>query len=64
MVYAAYFCLEYHIKPGDIQMELRIYQHPNQYDPELRIFEPTASDILPIMDKAINFTKLIRNIDI
>lgn len=64
MVYAAYFCLEYHIKPGDIQMELRIYQHPNQYDPELRIFEPTASDILPIMDKATNFTKLIRNIDI
>lgn len=26
-VYAALFCLEYHIRPADIEMELRIYQH-------------------------------------
>lgn len=26
MVYAALFCLEYKIKPGDIDFELRIYQ--------------------------------------
>lgn len=64
MVYAAYFCLEYHIKPNDIQMELRIYQHPNEYDPELRIYEPSVEDIVPIMDKAVSFTKAIRNIDI
>ncbi|MBP5596168.1 MAG: hypothetical protein J6Y02_12355 [Pseudobutyrivibrio sp.] len=64
MIYAAYFCLEYHIKPGDIQMELRIYQQPNKYDPELRVFEPTASDIAPIMDKVIHTTKLIREKDI
>ena len=27
LVYAALFCLEYKIRPGDIEMELRIYQN-------------------------------------
>jgi hypothetical protein len=53
-VYAALFCLEYHFKPSDIQMELRIYQNN-----EVQIFEPGVEDIAPIMDKAISFTKMI-----
>lgn len=57
MVYAALFCLEYNKKPGDIKMELRIYQND-----EALIHEPTAEDILPIMDKIVRFDKLISRI--
>ena len=53
MVYAALFCLEYRIKPSDIEMELRIYQND-----EIVIFNPTAEDILPIMDKIVHLVKL------
>lgn len=55
-VYAALFCLEYHVKPIDIQMELRIYQND-----EIKIFEPTVENIVPIMDKAVSFTKMIHD---
>lgn len=55
-VYAALFCLEYHIKPGEIGMELRLYQND-----DVLIFEPTAEDILPIMDRGITATKLIHD---
>ena len=54
-VYAALFCLEYHVKPSDIQMELRIYQND-----DVNIFEPSVENIVPIMDKAISFTKTLR----
>lgn len=57
-VYAALFCLEYHIKPGDIQMELRIYQND-----DINIFEPHVENIAPIMDKAITATKILRSIN-
>lgn len=53
-VYAALFCLEYNKKPGDIDIELRIYQND-----EVVIHHPTAEDIVPIMDKIITFDKLI-----
>lgn len=57
-IYAALFCLEYDIKPGDIDMELRIYQNDDiQYD------FPTAEDILPIMDIIVHFNKLITRAD-
>lgn len=57
-VYAALFCLEYDIKPGDIEMELRIYQNDDiQYD------FPTAEDILPIMDTIVHFDKLLARVD-
>ena len=46
MVYAALFCLEYKVKPGEIMMELRIYQNNDAV-----VFNPTAEDILPIMDR-------------
>lgn len=57
LIYAALFCLEYRIKPGDIQMELRIYQHN-----EILLHEPTAEEILPIMDKIVTFDKILKQI--
>lgn len=56
-VYASLFCLEYKIKPGSIGMELRIYQND-----DILIGNPTAEDILPIMDKIISFDKIIESI--
>ena len=56
-VYAALFCLEYKIKPGDIDMELRIYQSD-----EILYHKPTVEDIAPIMDKIITFDKIINRI--
>lgn len=57
-VYAALFCLEYHVKPGDIQTELRIYQND-----DIMIFEPSVENIAPIMDKAITATKILRSLN-
>lgn len=57
MVYAALFCLEYKVKPGDIQAELRIYQND-----EILFHNPEADEIAPIMDKIITFDRVIRNI--
>lgn len=56
-IYAALFCLEYDVKPGDINIELRIYQNN-----EIQIFEPTAEDILPIMDKIVTFDKVLQSV--
>lgn len=52
-IYAALFCLEYKINPGEIDMELRIYQND-----EVVVHKPTADDILPIMDKIVHLNKL------
>lgn len=57
-VYAALFCLEYNKKPGDISFELRIYQND-----EVIIHNPTAEDIVPIMDKIIHLNKLLERLD-
>ena len=57
-IYAALFCLEYKIKPDEIEMELRIYQND-----EIIYFNPTAEDILPIMDKIVHLDKLLDRID-
>lgn len=57
MVYAALFCLEYNIKPGEIQTELRIYQNN-----EILYHEPEADDILPIMDVIVSHSKTLEQI--
>lgn len=57
MIYAALFCLEYKIKPSEIEMELRLYQSD-----EVLYSKPTAEDILPIIDKIITFDKIINKI--
>ena len=56
-IYAALFCLEYNKKPGEIEMELRIYQNN-----EIIVHHPTADDILPIMDKIVTFDKIIEKL--
>ena len=53
-IYAALFCLEYKVKPSDIDMELRIYQND-----EIIVHKPTADDILPIMDKIVHLNKIL-----
>ena len=57
-VYAALFCLEYIVKPGDIKFKLRVYKND-----DVDIWEPTAEDIVPIMDKIIHLDKLLEKID-
>lgn len=57
-VYAALFCLEYNVRPGDIDMELRIYQND-----DVKIHHPTAEDILPIMDKIMHIDKITSALD-
>lgn len=58
MVYAALFCLEYKIRPGDIDIELRIYQTD-----DVMVHNPTADEIAPIMDKIIHLDKIIYKIE-
>ena len=53
-IYAALFCLEYKIKPSEIDMELRVYKTD-----EVICHNPTAEDILPIMDKIVHLNKLL-----
>lgn len=57
IIYAALFCLEYNIRPSDIDIELRIYQSDGIW-----VFNPTADDILPIMDKIVSSDRIIRRI--
>ena len=57
-IYAALFCLEYKVKPGEIEMELRVYQND-----EVMVHNPTAEDILPIMDKIVHLNKLLEDIE-
>lgn len=58
MIYAALFCLEYKFKPGEIEMELRIYQND-----EVLYHNPTAEDIAPIMDTIMHSDKLLREMN-
>ena len=53
-IYAALFCLEYKVKPSDIFIELRVYKND-----DILIHNPTAEDIVPIMDKIIHLNKLL-----
>ena len=57
-IYAALFCLEYKIKPGDIVMELRIYQND-----KVIYHNPTAEDIVTIMDKIVHLNRLLENME-
>lgn len=56
-VYAAFFFLEYKIKPEDTEIELRIYQSDN-----IVVGNPTAKDIKPLMNKIVAFDKRIEKI--
>lgn len=57
-IYASLFCLEYGIKPGELDgIELRIYQND-----DVRYGYPEADVITPIMDKIITFDKILDDI--
>lgn len=56
-IYASLFCLEYDIRPGDIEIELRIYQN-DDFD----ICTPGAEVILPIMDKIKHFDEILNKL--
>lgn len=58
LIYAALFCLEYKIKPGEIEIELRLYQSD-----EIIVCNPTAEDILPIMDRIVHLNKVLENVE-
>ena len=53
-IYASLFCLEYDVKPQDIEVELRIYQCD-----EVKIYKPLVEDLLYITEKIITFDKQI-----
>lgn len=57
LIYTALFCLEYRIKPIDINVELRIYQSD-----EVICHNPEVDEIVPIIDKIITFDKLLTKI--
>lgn len=57
-VYAALFCLEYRVKPIEIDMELRIYQND-----EVIYHNPSPEDILEIMDHIVHLNKLLEKLD-
>ena len=58
MIYAALFCLEYKIRPGDIEIELRIYQND-----EIIYHNPTAEEIAPIMDTIVHLDKILLRLE-
>ena len=58
MIYAALFCLEYKIKPCDIEIELRIYQSD-----EVLYHNPTAESISSIMDRIVYLDKMLERLD-
>ncbi len=57
MIYAALFCLEYKVKPADIDIELRLYQNN-----EILYHNPAPEELIPIIDKIITFDKVINKI--
>ncbi len=55
LVYAAYFCLEYRVRPMEIDYDLRIYQSDEILDIEVE-----SEEIAHIMDRIVEFEKLIK----
>ncbi|QGZ17296.1 Cas4 family exonuclease [Arthrobacter phage Giantsbane] len=53
-VYAALFCLEYDVKPGEIQMECRLY-----IQDEVKIHTPEVFDIAQIMSIIVSHDRRI-----
>lgn len=58
LVYAALFCLEYHYRPEEIDIELRIYQSD-----EIIVDAPDPKDISDIMETIIEFDKEINELN-
>lgn len=57
-IYSALYCLEYGVKPADINIELRMYQND-----EVIVHNPDVTDIVPIMDKIRHFDKILEELE-
>jgi hypothetical protein len=58
-IYAALFCLEYKLKPGELAgIECRLYQNDG-----VDVAEPTADIIAPIMDHIVHLDKILSKIE-
>ena len=57
LIYNALFCLEYNIKPVDIETELRLYQSD-----DVLVHNPEPEEVYNIMDKIITFDKRIEEL--
>lgn len=57
LVYTALFCLEYNVKPTEIETELRLYQSD-----DIIVHTPDPGEVFAIMDKIIQFDKTIEKI--
>lgn len=57
-IYAALFCLEYRVKPSDIQIELRVYKDDN-----VVCDTPDPEAISEIIDHIVHIDKLLEKID-
>ena len=57
-VYTALFCLEYRVKPEEIQVQLRVYKND-----DVDIWEPAAEDIRKIMNHIVHLDKLLEKVD-
>lgn len=53
-IYAALFCLEYHVNPETIRIELRIYQNDS-----VEYCEPDPKEIAAIMKHIVNSDKIL-----
>ena len=57
--YAAFFCLDYKIKPSQIKkLEFRIYQND-----EILYAEPDPTIIFPIIDQIVSFNKVLMDFE-
>ena len=57
LIYAALFFLEYNTKPGELDVELRIYQGN-----EVLCHKAEADDILPIMDRIVTADQTLKRL--
>ena len=55
VIYAALFCLEYNHRPGDITVELRIYQNR-----EVSVYEPTLDELAHVIFQIVTFDNHIQ----
>ena len=59
LIYAALFCLEYRVKPAELNgCELRLYQSD-----EVICDNPEPEDILAVMDKIVQLNKALERVD-
>lgn len=57
VVYSALFCLEYRVKPKDIDVELRIYQND-----DIVMYTPDTEEIEVVMQRIVDFDKLLEKL--